>query len=155
MCHFRESANMVLGCINARNCSYFFLVDFTGQCAYSMQKRHQMVVWKFFFVLISIVYYFPIYTITYSINRWFIFCIHALVDINQVCQCLRIFSFVWLRLTKVSQAATNRNLWIDPSKYPRKYRKYHVRQWTSEWSITLCAYNFSKMLQCFTSWFLH
>ena len=28
--------------------------------------------------------------------------------------------------TKVSQAATGRNIWIDPSKYPRKYSKYHV-----------------------------
>ena len=32
---------------------------------------------------------------------------------------LRIFSFVWLGLTKVSQAAAGRNLWIEPSKYPR------------------------------------
>ena len=38
----------------------------------------------------------------------------------------RIFSFVWLGLTKVSQAAAGRNIWIDPSKYPRKYSKYHV-----------------------------
>ena len=28
--------------------------------------------------------------------------------------------------TKVSQATTGRNIWIDPSKYPRKYSKYHV-----------------------------
>ena len=41
---------------------------------------------------------------------------------------LRIFSFVWLELTKVSQAAAGRNLWIDPSKYPKKYPNYHVRQ---------------------------
>ena len=42
-----------------------------------------------------------------------------------------IFSFVWLGLTKVFQAAANRNLWIDPRKYPRKYFKYHVRQWAT------------------------
>ena len=30
---------------------------------------------------------------------------------------LRIFSFVWLGLTKVSNAAAGRNLWIEPSKY--------------------------------------
>ena len=41
----------------------------------------------------------------------------------------RIFSFVWLGLTKVSQAATGRYLWIDPSKYSKKYLKDHVRQW--------------------------
>ena len=29
----------------------------------------------------------------------------------------------------VSQAAAGRNLWIDPSKYPSKYPKGHVRQW--------------------------
>ena len=45
---------------------------------------------------------------------------------------LRILSFVWLELTKVSQAAAARNLWIDPSKYPRKYPKYQVRQWAFE-----------------------
>ena len=28
----------------------------------------------------------------------------------------------------VSQAAAGRNLRIDPSKYPRKYSKYDVRQ---------------------------
>ena len=36
---------------------------------------------------------------------------------------------VWLGLTKVFQAAVGRNLWIDPSKYPRKYPKNHARQW--------------------------
>jgi hypothetical protein len=41
----------------------------------------------------------------------------------------RIFSIVWFGLTKVSPAAAGRNLWVDPSKYPRKYPKYHVRQW--------------------------
>ena len=40
----------------------------------------------------------------------------------------RIFSFVWLGLTKVSQADAGRNLWIDPSEYPSKYPKNHVRQ---------------------------
>ena len=29
----------------------------------------------------------------------------------------------------VSQAAAGRNLRIDPSKYPRKYSKYDVKQW--------------------------
>ena len=29
----------------------------------------------------------------------------------------------------VFQAAAGRNLRIDPSKYPRKYSKYDVRQW--------------------------
>ena len=29
----------------------------------------------------------------------------------------------------VSQAAAGRNPWIDLSKYPRIYQKYHVRQW--------------------------
>ena len=38
---------------------------------------------------------------------------------------LKIFSFVWLGLTKVSQAAAGRNLWIDPNRYLRKYPKYH------------------------------
>ena len=33
-----------------------------------------------------------------------------------------------LGLTKVSQAAAGRNLWIDPRKHPIKYPKYHVRQ---------------------------
>ena len=31
----------------------------------------------------------------------------------------------------ISQADAGRNLWIDPGKYPRKYPKYHVRQWAS------------------------
>ena len=43
-----------------------------------------------------------------------------------------LFSFVWLGKTKVSQAAAGRNLWIDPSKYPRKYPKNHVRQWAND-----------------------
>ena len=34
---------------------------------------------------------------------------------------LRIFSFVWLGLTKVSQAAAGKILWIVPSKHPRKH----------------------------------
>ena len=42
-----------------------------------------------------------------------------------------IFSFVWFGLTKVSQTTEGRNIWIDPRKYPRKYPKYHVRQWAS------------------------
>ena len=33
-----------------------------------------------------------------------------------------------LGITNVSQAAADRNLSIDPSKYP----KYHVRQWALE-----------------------
>ena len=41
---------------------------------------------------------------------------------------LRIFSFVWLELTKVSQASAGRNPWIDPRKYPKKYPKNYVRQ---------------------------
>ena len=32
----------------------------------------------------------------------------------------------------VSQAAAGRNLRVvDPRKYPRKYPKYHVRQWAT------------------------
>ena len=36
----------------------------------------------------------------------------------------------------VSQAAAGRNLRVvDPRKYPRKYPKYHVRQWAVD-SVT-------------------
>ena len=38
-------------------------------------------------------------------------------------------------LTKVSQAASGRNLWIDPSKYPRKNPKNHVRQWATDLKV--------------------
>ena len=34
-------------------------------------------------------------------------------------------------LTKVSQAAAGRNFWIHPRKNPRKYKKYHGRQWAN------------------------
>ena len=44
---------------------------------------------------------------------------------------ISLFSFVWLGLTKVFQSTAGRNLWIDPSKYPRKYSNYHVRQWAT------------------------
>jgi hypothetical protein len=36
-----------------------------------------------------------------------------------------------LGLTKVSQAAAGRNLWIELSKYPRKYPYFHVRHWAN------------------------
>ena len=50
------------------------------------------------------------------------------------------FSFVWLELTKVSQAAAGRN--IGDPKYldrPRKYPKYHVRQWARDSLIRTIA----------------
>ena len=52
-----------------------------------------------------------------------------------MCNILWIFSFVWLGLTKVSQAAVGRNPWIDQSKYPRNYPKNHVRHWANEEGI--------------------
>ena len=41
---------------------------------------------------------------------------------------LWMFSFMWLGLTRFSQAAAGRNPWLDSSKYPKKYPKYYVRQ---------------------------
>ena len=41
----------------------------------------------------------------------------------------------------VSQAAAGRNLRVDPSKYPRKYPKYHVRQWANVFELKIFLIN--------------
>ena len=55
---------------------------------------------------------------------------------------LWIFSFVWLGLTRFSQAAAGRNPWLDSSKYLEKHPKYYVRQQANAFS------NFAECDSC-------
>ena len=65
---------------------------------------------------------------------------------------LRMFQlYGWeLGLIKFSQAASEINFWIDPSKYPRKYPKYHIRQWIN---ISLFQQNEDICIGFVDSWY--